>query len=227
MTTSAPRNAAGDLEPALHAFEVLERGKHACRRFARSHGEPGSEERVRCLIVAEQRQANVIDVVAVPDAQALGEAIAAERLELQIRARLADQQSGAVEQGSHDDHLVRLFGVGIDDRNSVGREQLGEEAQLGREIGLDRRVIVEMIAAEVGEGGGLQPDAVEPVLVEAVRGGLEGQMRDALGRELRQRRVQRHRIGRGERAVDAAVGLDEADGADGGGLVAEWARSGG
>ena len=155
-------------------------------------------------------------------AQALGEAVAAERLELAASSpalptvrtvRPAPRRGG--------DHLARVLGIGVDDGNAVGRQQLGEQAQLGGEIGLHARVIVEMVAAEIGEGGGLQPHAVQPVLVEAVRGGLEGQMRDALGRQLRQRPVQRDRVGRGQRAVDAAVGLDEADGAERGGLAAE------
>ena len=114
-----------------------------------------------------------------------------------------------------------MLGIGVDDGGPARRQQLGEQAQLGGEIGLHGRVIVEVVAAEIGEGGGLQPHAVEPVLVEAVRGGLEGQVRDALGRQLGQRLVQRDGIGRGERAVDAAVGLDEADGAERGGLAAE------
>ena len=71
-------------------------------------------------------------------------------------------------------------GVGIDDRNAVRRQQLGEQAQLGGKVGLHARMIVEVIVAEIGEGRGFQLDAVEPVLVEAVRGGFEGQMRDAV-----------------------------------------------
>ena len=117
--------------------------------------------------------------------------------------------------------LRAVLGIGVDDGRAVGRQQLGEEAQLGGEIGLHGRVIVEMVAAEIGEGGSLQAHAVEPVLVEAVRGGLEGQMRDALDRQLRQCPVQGHRVWRRQSAISAAVGLDQADGAQRGGLVPE------
>ena len=65
-------------------------------------------------------------------------------------------------------------------------------------------MIVEMIAAEVGEAAGRDAHAVEPMLVEPVRGGLDREMRDAFAGELIQRAVQRDRIGRGERAVDLA-----------------------
>ena len=115
----------------------------------------------------------------------------------------------------------RMLGIGVDDGGAARRQQLGEQAQLGGEVGFHGRVIVEVVAAEIGEGRRLQPDAVEPVLVEAVRGGFEGEVRDALGRQLGQGLVQRDGIGRGQAAVDAAVGLDEADGAERGGLVAE------
>ena len=80
-----------------------------------------------------------------------------------------------------------------------------------------RRMIVEVVAAEIGEGRRLEPHAVEPMLVEAVRGRFEREVRHALGRELGQRLVQRHGIGRRQRAVDGAVGLHEADGAERGG----------
>ena len=111
--------------------------------------------------------------------------------------------------------------VGVDDGGAVLRQQLGEQAQLGGEIGLHVGMVVEVVAAEVGEGRRNQAHAVEAVLVEPVRGGFESKVRDALRCQLRQRPVQRDRIGRGERAVHAAVGLDEADGAERCGLAAE------
>jgi len=47
--------------------------------------------------------------------------------------------------------------------------QAFEQTQLGREISLNARMVVEMIAAQVGEGAGRYAHAIEPVLVEAVR----------------------------------------------------------
>ena len=63
-------------------------------------------------------------------------------------------------------------------------------------------MIVEMIARQIGEGGGGDPHAVEPVLIETVRRRLQRQMRDALARQLRAS-MQFDRIGRGQRSVDA------------------------
>ena len=62
-----------------------------------------------------------------------------------------------------------------------------------------------MIAAEIGEAAGRDANAVEPVLVEPVRGRLHRQMRDAFARELVERAMQVDRIGRGQRAIDLAL----------------------
>ena len=75
-------------------------------------------------------------------------------------------------------------------------------------------MIVEMVAADIGEAAGRDAHAVEPVLVEAVRGRFHRQMRHALAGELVERAMQRDRIGRGQRAVDLALRRDQADGAD-------------
>ena len=81
-------------------------------------------------------------------------------------------------------------------------QQLVEQAQLGGEIGVRRRVIVEMVARQIGEGAGREAHAVEPVLVEAVRGGFQREMGDAAAGELVERSVQRDRVRRRQRAID-------------------------
>ena len=58
--------------------------------------------------------------------------------------------------------------------------------------------------------------AVEPVLVEAVRGGLERQMGDAVAGDFIELAMQRDRIGRRQRSVDGALGRHQSDGADAG-----------
>ena len=160
-------------------------------------------------------------------AHALGEAIGREAFQRQHLAGPADGRDVAAGVARRRDDLAGVFGVRIDDGDAVGRQQLGEQAQLGGQVGLHRGMVVEVIAAEVGEGGRLQPHAVEPELIEAVRRRLEGQVRDAFGRQLGQRPVQRHRIGRRQSAVDAAVGLHQADGAERGRLVPEVRRRSG
>ncbi len=82
------------------------------------------------------------------------------------------------------DHARRDVAVGVDHRRRAARQQLAEQPQLGGEIGLHRRVIVQVVARQIGEGAGGEPHAVEPLLVEPVRGGLQREMGDAGAGEL-------------------------------------------
>ena len=68
------------------------------------------------------------------------------------------------------DHLPGIAIVDVDHRGAARHDQLLEQPQLGGEIGFDGRMIIEMIARQIGEGAGRDAHAVEPVLVEAVRG---------------------------------------------------------
>ena len=63
-------------------------------------------------------------------------------------------------------------------------------------IVLDRRMIVHVVAAEIGEGAGREFHAVEPTLVEAVARRLHGGMGDAGRSQFGKQHVQRHGIGR-------------------------------
>src|SRR5207245_6529073 len=95
-----------------------------------------------------------------------------------------------------------------------------EQAKLGGEMSREMRVIVEMVAAEIGETAGRHAHTVEATLIEPVRGGFDGEMRHAFARELIERAVERDRVGRGERAVDFALRRYEPDRADARGRMA-------
>ena len=97
------------------------------------------------------------------------------------------------------------------------RQQRVEQPQLRPEIILDGRMIVHVVAAEIGEGAGGKPHAIQPALVEAVAGGLHRGMGDAGVREFGEQLMQRDRVGRGQRAVLIAAGRDHAGRADAGG----------
>ena len=58
-----------------------------------------------------------------------------------------------------------------------------EQPEFGREIILDRRVIVHVVAGQIGESAGGEPHAIEPLLVEAMRGGFDREVGDALSRQ--------------------------------------------
>ena len=119
------------------------------------------------------------------------------------------------------DHARGDLGVGVDDRGRAGRQEVAEQPELGGEIILDRRVIIHVVAAEIGEGAGGEPHAVEPLLVEPVRGRLHREMSDARLGERLQRSVERHRIRRGQRAVDRDRPRNDADRAERRGFPAD------
>ena len=91
----AAARVADDFEPALDALEVLQRGEHAPRGLACGDREPGGDQRVRSLVLAEQRQAHVEDAALVRDRHALRKALAHEAFELQALAGAADGQQTA------------------------------------------------------------------------------------------------------------------------------------
>ena len=67
------------------------------------------------------------------------------------------------------DHTRRNVAVSIDDRRGVDRQEFAEEPQFCGKIVLDRRMIVHVVAREIGEGGRCEAHAVEAFLIEAVR----------------------------------------------------------
>ena len=147
--------------------------------------------------------------------------------ELDVVALLADRHDLEAALFRRLDHLAGIAIVDVDHRRAARRDQVVEQPQLGGEIGLDGRMIIEMVARQIGEGAGGNAHAVEPVLVEAVRGRFEREMRDAFAGQCIERAMQLDRIGRRQRAVGFALGRDHADGADAGGLdVRARSRSG-
>ena len=131
----------------------------------------------------------------------------AERLRESLDHRLGEPDAGPAPSDADDrktarlsrgDDPVRVLVVDVDDRGAAGFEESLEQPQLGGEISCEARVIVEMIAGDVGERAGGDAQAVEPVLVEPVRGCLDREMRHAFAGERVERTVQRHRIRRRE-----------------------------
>ena len=121
--------------------------------------------------------------------------------------------------------------IGGNDRCAALRNQFAKQPQLGGKVMCDGRMIIHVVARQIGEAGRRNAHAVEPVLVEAVRGRLEGEMRDAVARDLVELPMQRDRIRRRQRSVDGALRRDQADGADAGRDMAQLfpylAREGG
>ncbi len=104
--------------------------------------------------------------------------------------------------------------IGRDHRSPARSDEVAEQAQFGVEVMRDVGMIIHVVARQIGEAAGLNPHAVETILVETMRGGLERQMGNAVAGDLVELAMQRDRIGCRQRAVDGAFVRDEADGAD-------------
>ena len=111
--------------------------------------------------------------------------------------------------------------VGRDDRRAPRHHDALEQDQLRVEVGFLRRMIIHVVACEVCEPSHGDAHAIDAMLVEAVRGGLHREMRDAVLGEAIERARKLDRIRRRERAVGFHFRRDEADGADARRLAAE------
>ena len=60
-------------------------------------------------------------------------------------------------------------------------DEIAEQPQLGGEIMRDVRMVIHVIARQVGESAGTDADTVQSILIEPVRRSLECEMRDAFG----------------------------------------------
>ena len=101
------------------------------------------------------------------------------------------------------------------------RTTSAEQAQLGAQVVLEVRVIIHVVAGDVGEAAGRDLHAIETELVEAMAGGFQRQMVDAVLLQLRQQAVDFDRIRRGVLERDLAVRRHDADGAEAGGRHAQ------
>ena len=79
------------------------------------------------------------------------------------------------------DHLLRAIMIGRDHGRATRRNEIAKQPQLGVEVMRDVGMIIHVVARQIGEAAGGDAHAVEPELVEPVRGRFERQMGDAVG----------------------------------------------
>jgi len=106
-------------------------------------------------------------------------------------AARADGEGPATGRAHGVDNARSDVAVGVDDRGRARRQKLAQQPQFGVEIVGLGRVVVHVVARQIGESGGGGGHAVEPLLVEPVRGRLHREMGDSGLSEFRQRLVQR------------------------------------
>ena len=184
---------------------------------ASDDAEPRGDKGVRSLEGARKRQRDLEDLALISDFEARSGRIGPCVEQPQPGALDSGRENAQAPRGAGGEDLRGDVAIGVDDGALAGLEQALEQLQLGREIGFHRGVIIEMVAREIGEGAGAEADAVEPMLDDAMRGGLERKMRDAATAEFVERLVQCDRIRRRQRAIVRSAGRDDAERAERGG----------
>ncbi len=193
---------------------MLQRAERLGRRRAGGCGKSCRDQRVENLEIAGERQVDLVDFAIHLDFGALAETLVLDALqpqEIAVPANRQHVQAGGMRRTN------RRLGpriVGEDDGRRALWQQRVEQAQLGAVILLDRRMIIHVVAAEIGEAAGGKPHAVEPALVEAVARRFHRGVGDAGIGQFRQQPVQFDRIGRGQLAVVVAARRNHAGRAD-------------
>ena len=85
--------------------------------------------------------------------------------------------------------------IGRDHRRAIRRDQLAEQPQLGGKVVRHIRMVIHVVARQVGEAARDDTHTVQPILIEPVRGRLKGEMRDAFGGDFVELPMQRDQIG--------------------------------
>src|SRR5690606_27020538 len=104
----------------------------------------------------------------VADPKLLSEAFRLKSLECQRLSSSTHAENLLVAPAGSRLHCLRTWIISINDRRPARWEQNFEQPQLGGEVILDIRVIIEMVAPEVCEGSCCDPHAVDTALIEPV-----------------------------------------------------------
>jgi len=100
------------------------------------------------------------------DDESLSETVEFGRDEPQSFSVAADRDEPETPRLRFRRHAPPGFAIDIDDRGGAFRQKLGEQPELLREIVLEARVIVQMIARDIGESAGGERDAVDAALLQ-------------------------------------------------------------
>src|ERR1700686_1219839 len=95
--------------------------------------------------------------------------------------------------------------VGGNHRRAALGDEIAEQPELGGKIMRNIRMVVHVVARQIGKTAGADAYAVEPILIKPVRRSLEGKMGTALARDLVELPMQRNRIRRRQRSVKHAL----------------------
>ena len=148
---SSPTRSSRPLTPVSLARDASTRDMSSP---AGAMAQPGGDQRVRGLEIARQRQVHVEAPALGVDDQRLPEAVARQPTRAgaaRPRAPDREQRAGRARWPPRRPRR-RASPSALTTAVAAGGQQRVEQPQLGGEIVLDRRMIVEVVAAEIGEG---------------------------------------------------------------------------
>ena len=213
------------LHPAAHADEGRQAVEHT--GLADGDRETGREQHVVGLEAARQRERDAVAATVLLELDHLAVGAGHGAQQAQRGALLADRQQRRAANRSDGTQGGQGHRVHVRIRHGRGavRQQLGEQAQLALAIRLQRGVVVQVVARQIGEAGGGELHAIQAELRQPVRGGLQRRVRHTVARQRSQRFGNGNRVGRGERgtagngAPTVHGGSDDAERAEAGRLV--------
>ena len=188
----------GALHPAPHTRKVGEAGKNVAGRCAGRHDQCRREGDVFRLKTADQVEPGLVGGAFIGQPQVLAAGIEPLGDDPQIRiGGVADADDALAFVMGNLGQLRALGVVQVDHCHALGRQNPGEQAGFGGEIGREGFVIIEVVLGEIGETGGVEAHAVQAALVKTVRGGLNRGVGDTGLGSVGQHGVQGDRVGRG------------------------------
>src|SRR5262249_30100528 len=151
------------LKPSFGSFKTFQRREYRIGLVAGDDAEPGRHQRILGLEFADQRQTDTMTLAAMFDLQDLTEAVARgfEQPDSRSVASASREATSACRCGGA--HILSVVVIDVDDGGRALRQQIFEQPQLGGEIGFETRMIVEMVARDIGETRCRNAQAIEPV----------------------------------------------------------------
>ena len=164
---------ADALQPSLRAFEMFERGEDLFRLAAGADRKTGCDNRVLDLEFADQRQMNGITAPAMLKLEPLREALDgacgdANALACAI-AVAADRDQPQFPFRSGLDHGLRAIMIGRDHRSAVRDDEIAKQPKFCAKIMRDVRMVIHVVARQIGEGARTDTHTIKPILIEPVR----------------------------------------------------------
>ena len=194
-------DVADAFEAPRRSLQRLQRLEHRVGFAADGDAKSGGDQRVGDLKISRQRKVHPPAAAPELKIEYRRQSVARGGAEPN-RLALHTDSDGLEPPGlRRRDHTRSDGTVGVDDGRGAIRQKILEQPELGLEIVLDRRMIVHVVAGQIGERARRKAHAVEPLLVETVRGGLDREARDAACGEPIEKLMQGDRVRRRQRSV--------------------------